>query len=75
VSAPFTRDGVTYADDNDPVMPFGKFSGSPCSEIDVGYLDWLLAQDWMGDARKIKLRDAIKRHLEVCRTAEWSSLD
>lgn len=44
----------------DVVMPFGKHKGECLADIPVGYLDWLIGQDFLrGD-----LRDCIERHLE-----------
>jgi hypothetical protein len=33
-------------------MTFGKYRGQPISQVqgDAGYLQWLLAQDWLGKA-------------------------
>lgn len=37
------------------VLEFGKHKGSKLSEIDKGYLAWLLLQPWLGE----KLREAV----------------
>lgn len=53
----------------DPVIPFGKFKGQPCSEIPVNYLDWLIGQDWLS---KGLARD-ICEHLTT--RADWKNME
>jgi uncharacterized protein (DUF3820 family) len=47
-------------------MPFGKYKGDMLSDIPVGYLDWLIGQDWC----KPELEERIIRHLET--RPEWT---
>jgi uncharacterized protein (DUF3820 family) len=54
----------------DPIVPFGKFKGKRCSEIeDVKYLDWLIGQDWLLS----DLKSQITAHLKT--RPEWRELD
>jgi hypothetical protein len=54
---------------DDPVLPFGKFAGKHCSEVDVEYLDWLIGQDWL----RADLRTSIEKHLKS--RQEWREMD
>ena len=41
------------------IVPFGKFKGRPFDEIPLGYLDWLVGQDWLF----ADLREQLGRYL------------
>lgn len=51
-------------------MTFGKHKGERLRDIPVGYLDWLIGEDWLSNYTK----EIITRHLETSRAAEWSAL-
>jgi len=53
------------SDTPDPIIPFGKHAGNYASDIDVGYLDWLIGQDWLDP----NLEKQILAHLKT--RAEW----
>jgi uncharacterized protein (DUF3820 family) len=56
-------------DDSDPILPFGKHKGERCSDVPVGYLDWLIGQDWL----KPDLKQEIENHLET--RTEWRRMN
>lgn len=29
------------------LMPFGKYKGTPIGKVPASYLDWLIGQDWI----------------------------
>ena len=50
-------------EDNDPMIPFGKYRGKCCHEIPEGFLRWCLLQGWL----KQGLREGIENYLaEFC---------
>jgi uncharacterized protein (DUF3820 family) len=49
------------ADVFDPVIPLGKHRGKYASQVDVEYLNWLLARDWLS----ADLASAIAEHLKA----------
>jgi uncharacterized protein (DUF3820 family) len=54
-------------------MPFGKHRGERLSDIPVGYLDWLIGEDWMDEPGKRALKADILAHLKT--RADWAQLD
>jgi uncharacterized protein (DUF3820 family) len=54
--------------DDEPVMPFGKYKGEPLADIPVSYLDWIIGQDWI----KPDLKEQIEEHLQT--RPEWHRL-
>lgn len=60
----------TATDENDPILPFGKYKGQRCSDVPVSYLDWLIGQDWMDEKKDLK--EAIIDHLHT--RPEWREL-
>ena len=52
----------------DPYIPFGVHSGKYASQVDVGYLDWLIGQSWV----RVNLKQQILEHLRT--RAEWKRL-
>jgi uncharacterized protein (DUF3820 family) len=55
--------------DPNPTLPFGKHKGEKCGDVPVGYLDWLIGQDWL----KPDLKEQIEQHLKG--RPEWHRLD
>lgn len=51
-------------------MPFGKHKNESLSDIPVGYLDWLIGQDFM--AEKPDLKERIEQHLQA--RPEWQRM-
>jgi uncharacterized protein (DUF3820 family) len=56
------------SDENDPILPFGKHKGEHCSDVPVGYLDWLIGQDWL----RPEMKEQIEAHLET--RPEWKRM-
>jgi len=52
----------------DPVIPFSTHRGKYARQCPVGYLDWLIGQDWL----RPQLKCEIEAHLET--RAEWHRL-
>lgn len=42
-----------------PVIGFGKWAGRPLAQVDAGYLDWMLGQNFPADTKAI-IRDALR---------------
>lgn len=57
----------------DRTMPFGKHKGERLSDIPVGYLDWLIGEDWMGEPGNRVLKADVEAHLKT--RADWAKLD
>lgn len=34
---------------DDSLMPFGKYKGTPMGKVPAEYLDWLIGQKWISD--------------------------
>lgn len=49
---------------NAPTIAFGKHKGKLITELDTGYLDWLIRQNWL----KPPLRDQVDE--ELCERME-----
>ena len=62
------REEDMKADQGDWVMPLGKYKNRRISECPVGYLDWLIGEEWLREGLKHK----IEEYLEVC--AGWHSM-
>jgi hypothetical protein len=56
--------------DSDFKMPFGKHKGEALADIPVGYLDWMIGQDWMDEKPDLKRR--IEDHLAT--RPEWQQM-
>ncbi len=69
-----TRDADMDHDDIDDyviTIPFGKFRGQPITDIDSGYIGWLLdnaEHPWMNDAREA-LQQVIADRIETAHAA------
>ncbi len=45
------------------IIPFGKHKGKPIEDVDRGYLEWLLEQDWFLE-KFGKGKEAIEKELK-----------
>lgn len=44
-----------------PIMPFGKYSGFPLSQIPTDYLSWLASCPWLRDPLKSQINSQLSR--------------
>ena len=50
---------------DDFVMPFGKHKGKLFKDLDIGYLEWLIKQDWVKENMLIKANTIIETFEKV----------
>lgn len=55
-----SRDHKSNSNDDNPIMPFGKFKGVAICELPDWYLDWCLDQDFIKEPLRTKIEEESK---------------